>query len=283
MPDGRILAYAEYGNPNGTPIFYFHGGQESRLSSGFMDDTASKKGIRIIAPDRPGIGLSSFQENRSFLDWAKDIEHLANHLELKAFSIFGLSGGAPHVLACAYTFPDRLRNVTIVSGTGPHDYNGKLKGVWFPVKLMHWFAKSKNDKYLRSFITREYEVLKEKPDKRLRQLQKFLPKSDRKLLKENPSYGIEFIKGSLEAYSQGIEAVVQEWKLYVMDWGIPLSEISTHIDLWYGGGDKMAPKYRGFHYHDILQDSKLHLFEKEGHFSLIRNRLDQILSTMVGG
>lgn len=283
MPDGRILAYAEYGNPNGTPIFYFHGGQESRLSSGFMDDTASKKGIRIIAPDRPGIGLSSFQENRSFLDWAKDIEHLANHLELKTFSIFGLSGGAPHVLACAYTFPDRLQNVTIVSGTGPHDYNGKLKGVWFPVKLMHWFAISKNDKYLRSFVTSEYKVLKEKPDKRLRQLQKFLPKSDRKLLKKNPSYGIEFIKGSLEAYSQGIEAVVQEWKLYVMNWGIPLSEISTHIDLWYGGEDKMAPKYRGIHYHEILQDSKLHLFEKEGHFSLIRNYLDQILSTMIDG
>lgn len=280
LPDGRTLGYAEYGAPQGVPVFYFHGGQESRLSSRFMASTAHRLGVRIIAPDRPGVGLSSFQENRSFLGWAKDIENLADHLELETFSVFGLSGGAPHVLACAYSFPERLQNVTMVSGTGPHNYKGRLKGVWFPVKIMHWFASSKNDKYLRSFITSEYEALKEKPEKRLRQLQKYLPKSDRTLLKEHPSYGVEFIKGSLEAYKHGIEAVVQEWKLYVEDWGFPLSEITTPIDLWYGDEDKMAPHYRGMHYAKILQDSELYVLENEGHFSLIRNHLEEILITM---
>ncbi|MGB5370146.1 MAG: alpha/beta hydrolase [Flavobacteriaceae bacterium] len=280
LPDGRILGYAEYGDTNGVPVLYFHGGQESRLSSRFMDSTALKLGVRIIAPDRPGVGLSTFQKDRSFLDWAKDIESLAEHLELETFSVFGLSGGAPHVLACAYALPDRILNVSIISGTGPHHYKGKLKGVWFPVKIMHWFATAKKDNNLRGFINSEYNTLKEKPEKRLRQLQRYLPDADSKLLKENPAYGVDFIQGSMEAYKQGNEAVVQEWKLYVADWGIPLEKINTHINLWYGAEDKMAPKYRGIYYHNILKDSDLHIFENEGHFSLIRNHLEAILTQL---
>lgn len=281
LPDGRTLGYAEYGDKNGVPILYFHGGQESRLSSRFMDSTALKLGVRIIAPDRPGVGLSTFQRNRTFLHWTKDIEHLADYLELKSFSIFGLSGGAPHVLACTFALNDRIENASIISGTGPHNYKGKLKGVWLPVKLMHWFAAAKSDKNLRGFINSEYKTLKEKPEKRLRQLQMFLPGPDSKLLKENPEFGIDFIKGSLEAYKQGTEAVVQEWKLYVKDWGFPLEEITSPIELWYGADDKMAPKYRGIYYNNILPNAELHVLENEGHFSLIRNHLEEILKGLI--
>lgn len=246
-----------------------------------MDATASKLGIRIIAPDRPGIGLSTFQMDRNFLNWAQDVEFLADQLDAENFSIFGLSGGAPHVLACAFALSHRIQKAAIVCGTGPHNYRGKLKGMWFPVKLVHWFAGFKNDSLLRRFIMGEYKELKENPEKRLSKLQRFLPESDSKLFKEHPEYGLGFINGSLEAYKQGIDAVVQEWQLYVRDWEIPLSEITTPIDLWYGGEDKMAPKYRGIHYQDILKNSKLQVFQEEGHFSLIRNQLEQILKTLI--
>lgn len=277
LPDGRSLGFAEYGDPSGFPVFYFHGGQESRLSSAFMDPIARELQLRIIAPDRPGIGLSSFQEGRTLLDWGKDMADLADALGIGTFSVFGLSGGGPHVLACTLGFPDRIVKASIVSGTGPHNYKGKLRGVWFPVKLMHWFAAGKNDKNLRKFIAREHKTLSEKPQKRLRQLQKFLPKPDRVLLTDNPTYGIEFIKASQEAYRQGMEAAVQEWKLYVSDWGFSLRDIQKHIVLWYGGKDKMAPKHRGTYLHQMLPNSTFHLMPNEGHFSLIRNHLREIL------
>ncbi len=277
LPDGRTLGFAEYGDPNGFPVFYFHGGQESRLSSIFMDPMARELQLRIIAPDRPGIGLSSYQENRTLLDWGKDIAALADALDMATFSVFGLSGGGPHVLACALGIPKRIAKASIVSGTGPHNYRGKLKGVWFPVKLLHWFAGSKKDRNLRKFIAQEYKTLYKKPQKRLRQLQKFLPKPDRILLKENPAYGTEFIKGSQEAYRQGIEGVVQEWKLYVSDWGFALKDIRKPVALWYGGKDKMAPKYRGMHLNKMLPNTTFHLLPNEGHFSLLRNHLQEIL------
>jgi pimeloyl-ACP methyl ester carboxylesterase len=280
LPDGRVLGYAEYGDSLGYPIFYFHGGQESRLSSKFMDSTAKKLNIRIISPDRPGVGISTFQENRQFLDWGNDIAELADFLGLNKYSIFGLSGGAPHVLACLISDSSRIENASIVSGATPYDYKGTLKGMWFPVKLIHWFASWKNDKQLRKFMQNDFDGLVNKPEKRIKQFQNYLPAPDKKLMTEHPEYGWEFIEGSKESYKQGIDAVVQEWKLYVSDWKMELSLIHSPVSLWYGSSDKMAPTYRGHYYKKELPNSKLKVIDNEGHFSLIRNHLEEILTEL---
>jgi pimeloyl-ACP methyl ester carboxylesterase len=60
LPDNRKLAYLEFGDPRGQPIFYFHGWPASRLSGAETDVAAKKLGLRIISPDRPGFGLSDF-------------------------------------------------------------------------------------------------------------------------------------------------------------------------------------------------------------------------------
>ena len=225
LSDGRTLGYAAYGDPLGFPILYFHGGQESRLSSIFMDSTAKKLNIRLICPDRPGIGLSTFQSHRRFLNWGNDIIQLTNSLNINHYAIFGLSGGAPHVLACIYADSERITNASIISGATPYNYKGTLKGMWFPVKLIHWIATMKNDKYLRRFVQKDFKSLINKPEDRIKQFQKYLPNPDKKLMIAKPDYGWEFINGSIESYKQGIEAVVQEWKLYVTDWQIDLGKI----------------------------------------------------------
>lgn len=281
LHDGRILAYAEYGDPDGYPVFYFHGGQESRLSSMFMDSTAQRLNIRIISPDRPGIGGSTFQANRTFLDWGTDMAQLADALGLSGYSVFGLSGGAPHVLACIISDSVRIKSATIVSGATPYNYRGTLKGMWFPVKMIHCLASRQNDKQLRKIIQKDFEGLLTKPAKKIRQFQKYLPKPDRSLMINYPEYGWAFIDGSIESYKQGIDAVVQEWKLYVSDWQMDLHSIHFPISLWYGSEDKMAPLYRGHYYDKELPSSDLKMVEAEGHFSLIRNHLEEILSELI--
>jgi pimeloyl-ACP methyl ester carboxylesterase len=280
LHDGRILAYAEYGDPVGYPVFYFHGGQESRLSSMFMDRTAIKLNIRIISPDRPGIGNSTYQANRKFLDWGTDIAELADSLGLSRYSVFGLSGGAPHVLACLISDSSHIAHASIVSGATPHNYMGTLKGMWFPVKLIHWFAGREKDGRLRKVIQNDLDGLVNNPEWRMKQFKKYLPKPDRTLMNNNPEYGWEFITGSIESYRQGIEAVVQEWKLYVADWQMDFNSIHFPLTLWYGSEDKMAPFYRGEYYDKMLPNSKLILINGEGHFSLIRNHLEEILGEL---
>jgi pimeloyl-ACP methyl ester carboxylesterase len=149
--------------------------------------------------------------------------------------------------------------------------------MWFPVKLIHWFASWKKDKQLRKFIQSDFDSLMNKPEKRIKQFQKYLPKPDKIMMTNHPEYGWEFLEGSKESYRQGIEGVVQEWKLYVSDWGIDLKSIQFPISLWYGTKDKMAPISRGNYYHSRLSNSKLNVIDNEGHFSLIRNHLEEIL------
>ena len=59
LQDGRHIGYAEYGEPNGNPIFYFHGFPGSRLEAGHFHDIAIDNNCRLIGIDRPGMGLSS--------------------------------------------------------------------------------------------------------------------------------------------------------------------------------------------------------------------------------
>ena len=53
LKDGRILAYKEYGQAGGHPVFYAHGGPGSRLEGAIFDEKAAEYGFRLIATDRP--------------------------------------------------------------------------------------------------------------------------------------------------------------------------------------------------------------------------------------
>ena len=93
LKDGRKLGYAEYGDFNGKPVFFFHGWVGSRLEGGIVDEQSKKVGIRLIAPDRPGIGLSDIKIGRTFLDWSDDVLELADAIGIERFAVLGISGG----------------------------------------------------------------------------------------------------------------------------------------------------------------------------------------------
>src|SRR3954453_12685143 len=59
LRDGRTLGFAEYGDPGGMPVICNHGGLSSRLDVAPAHESAKQHRLRLLAPDRPGIGLSS--------------------------------------------------------------------------------------------------------------------------------------------------------------------------------------------------------------------------------
>lgn len=119
LHDGRTFGYAEYGLAEGKALFYFHGYPGARVEAEPFAEYAAREGIRLISVDRPGMGLSSFQPGRHFLDWPDDVVELADCLHLDRFAVVGVSGGGPYALACVYKIPERLTACGIVSGIGP--------------------------------------------------------------------------------------------------------------------------------------------------------------------
>lgn len=68
LRDGRRLGYAEWGDRGGRPLSSFHGWPGSRVEGQLGDDPAKAAGIRMIALDRPGMGLSDHQPRRTLVE-----------------------------------------------------------------------------------------------------------------------------------------------------------------------------------------------------------------------
>src|SRR5918998_25550 len=119
LRDGRRLGYAEYGDPQGSPVLFFHGLGTTRVICPPDDGTALRERIRLVAVDRPGIGISDRRPRRRLLDWPADVVQLADHLEIERFAVVGWSGGGPYAAACGYLLPHRVRKVGMVSSPAP--------------------------------------------------------------------------------------------------------------------------------------------------------------------
>ncbi|MEZ4679971.1 MAG: alpha/beta fold hydrolase [Caldilineaceae bacterium] len=135
LSDGRMLGYAEYGDRQGLPVFHFHGGNSSRLEGQWLADAATSHHIRLLAPDRPGFGLSDPHPERTFLSWAVDVANVADALDIDRFAVMGLSGGAPHAAVVAHQLPQRVTAVALVSGLAPPEMPGRLKWMFLPLRL----------------------------------------------------------------------------------------------------------------------------------------------------
>jgi hypothetical protein len=141
LHDGRSLGYAEYGSQQGYPVLHFHGAGSSRLEYPGGDDDSPTTAVRLLVVDRPGHGLSSFQRQRRVLDWALDVNQLADHLGLDQFAVTGWSAGGPYALACAYALPERVKVGALLSGSAPKDYPGAFQGLPLLNRLLAWSAR----------------------------------------------------------------------------------------------------------------------------------------------
>jgi pimeloyl-ACP methyl ester carboxylesterase len=177
LRDGRLLGYAEFGAPEGMPVFYFHGFPGSRLDYLFFDDgeVAMENNARIIAVDRPGMGQSAFKRGRQILDWPDDVIALADALRIDRFGVLGISGGGPYAAACAFKIPARLTATGIVCGMGPSDAPRMKDGV-------SWTIPGKPSIMRRIFLILTSMGLQRDPDQFVSRSKETFSKPDRQLL-----------------------------------------------------------------------------------------------------
>ena len=119
LPTGRRLGFAEFGDPSGDPVLWFHGTPGGRRQFPLLGRRAAEKmGLRVVAVGRPGTGLSDPHPYESVADWASDVAHIADALGAERLGVAGLSGGGPYALACAAVPPlaSRVAAVAVLGG-----------------------------------------------------------------------------------------------------------------------------------------------------------------------
>lgn len=280
LRDGRTLGYAEYGAADGTPVFYFHGYVGARLEAGACANAADQANVRLIALDRPGFGLSTFQPGRHFLDWPNDVVELADHLSLARFAVVGISGGGPYALACAYKIPDRLTACGVVCGIEPFELgiDGMSRGNRLIFMIAHrfpWLLKtllwSTTGK-----LSQDETKLKAAMEKSL----KAAPESDR-LAIQNSDVVDHLIASARAGFSQGADAAALEGKLYANPWGFRLEDIAFNpIYLWHGEKDINVPIGMARAAASRLTHCQATFYPDEAHTSLAVNHVEEILQTI---
>lgn len=277
LPDGRKLAYAEFGQPNGYPVIYFHGGGVcSRLEPLLLgDELISQSGIRMIAPDRPGIGQSDFQPNRGFADYPPDVVFLANALGLDKFSVLGISGGGGYVSACAAKIPDRLLNAVVVSGAWEMNDLSDLP------MLTRWvFILAKKFPALYEIILKLLlRSFQGDPKKLLAMIKKQSPAVDYAILEQRIQ---AFQTAAIEALRQGTKGAALDVLLYLHPWDFSLDEIQIPITFFHGGQDRNVPISMAKRAVHKLPTAKLFAYPEEGHLSIVVNQFESIAQTLKG-
>ena len=119
LADGRRIGYAEYGDPEGASVLAIHGTPGSRFMFALTDKAARERGLRIVAPERPGYGLSDYRRKDGLARAADDMSAFADALGLRRFAVIGVSGGGPYAVAAAAAMADRIALLALISPVGP--------------------------------------------------------------------------------------------------------------------------------------------------------------------
>ena len=266
LRDGRRLAYAEYGDPQGKPIFFFHGTPGSRLFHHPDTSVAASAGALIIAIDRPGFGRSDFKLGRTLLDWPSDVVQLADALNIERFAVMGYSGGGPYAAVCASSIPDRLTAAGLVSSIAPLDSPEITRGMhgmghmFFSLerhlpplarlscRLMCTTWRSNPDLYFKAQLNGLYNS---------KEAQTLLPMMKAMLTAD-----------LLEAVRDGTHGITWDLEILARPWGFPLHAIPTDVFLWHGEDDTQAPLAMGKRLAGAIPHCRATFFPGEGHWAM---------------
>lgn len=278
LTDGRILGYAEFGDPSGRPVLFFHGFPASRLEGIALDAPSRAVNVRLISPDRPGFGLSDPKPRRLLSDWPDDVIQLASHLRIYDFAVLGTSGGSPYVVACADRIGERLTGAGIVSGISPLSnpavrlaMNPDQRRMFVSVARFPWLA--------RRMLARSMQEVQADFPSVLSSMAAERPDVDKAVLERQDIQ--DMLRTNLtEVFRQGTTGAAQELSLFRGSWRLALNDITYPVQIWQGRKDVITPPAMAEELASLLPHTLTRWYPDEGH-SLLFVRSEEILRQLV--
>jgi len=273
LDDRRLLAFDEYGDPDGEPVLSFHGGISSRLDAAPLAESCQAAGVRLIAPDRPGTGYSDSAAGRALLDWPADVVELANALRIERFAVMGWSLGGQYAAACAYALPRRVTRAAIVAGVVPFEIAPSRAGMSWADRSLLTFSR-----WAPPLASLGLRIAVGAPS--VARLQRAVARdgarADRESMRVDPAPTAmaEAIKHSIRAGTRG---VVSDYRIYGEKWGFDLEQIDVEVGIWQGDEDTMVPVRDAELLAERIPRSGLAIRRGEGHISLLRNHCAEIV------
>jgi pimeloyl-ACP methyl ester carboxylesterase len=278
LPSGRTIGWATYGDPQGRPAIAVHGSPDSHVIWKLFDTTARAHGLRLVAIDRPGFGISDPLPGRTVLDWPADALLVADHLGIDRFPLIAISGGAAYAAATAWKHPDRVTGLGLFSVIGPLDHPGSLEGTNRPVRAT--YAMARRAPWLLTPIAHTMTRGAQKnPERTFNRMLRTRPPEDRLVLTRPDVRAI--LMENLPNQFRDPNTIVHEFRLAVQPWGFPLEEITAPAHIWQGGRDDVHTPAMAHYLAARIPGAEL---TNEATFSTFTflDHLDPIVATVAG-
>jgi pimeloyl-ACP methyl ester carboxylesterase len=274
-PDGRTLAVEDSGDPAGRPVLVHNGTPNSRHLYGPSAADAAARGLRLIGYDRPGYGGSSPQPGRTVADCAGDVRAICAELGIDRLATWGISGGGPHVLACAALLPDLVTAAASLASLAPYGADG-----------LDYFAGmgQENVDDIRLYFADEAaarvkteedreELLATAPEDAAKAIESLLTPTDAAAL--HGELG-EYLHSSAQ---DGLAPGSQGWwddNCTVRPWGFDLADIAVPVLLLHGRQDMFVPFGHGEWLAAHIPGVEARLTDDDGHLTLLKNRVPEV-------
>ncbi len=274
--DGRRLAVSDGGQPDGIPVLVHYGTPNSRLQYGPDVANASEHGIRFITYDRPGYGESSPKPGRTVADCVDDVRAICSALNIDRVLTWGISGGGPHVLACAALLGDLVPAAASLASPAPWGADGLdyYAGMGeLNVEDMQLFFSDRVAARAKAEKDRD-EMLGATPEQTLEILKTLVSPADAAVF--TPQLAEYFVRSAAAGLAPGAEGWWEDSVAHLGPWGFELSDIAMPVLLMHGRKDRFVPFGHGAWLAAHIPGVEARLTEDDGHLTLTTLHLGEV-------
>ncbi|MEQ1756458.1 MAG: alpha/beta fold hydrolase [Micropepsaceae bacterium] len=259
LDDGRLLAYRQYGKPNGTPVIAFHQWFSASMLPLPAMDAVEKSGLHMIVFDRPGFGQSTPAKDYTLMGIAQDAIALADHLKFSRFRIWGMASGAAFAIALATRCPSRVEKIALAAprlrtGVGalpPKGTRAQLSGL-----MRHPWA-------IRSFLTMMRSGAGEQIAMSLLRYATARSPSDRRESAKTAT-ARAILQQAFDAHESCTEGLTSELQLFTTLVKPDFSKIQCPVSVWHCEQDPATTYQQVLDEYASSNNVEIHVIRNEG-------------------
>ena len=226
LPDGRMMAWAAFGPPDGEPVVFVPGAGCGRLMT-FGADLLTVRGVRLVVVDRPGLGLSDLDPTATLSSVGRDLRHLTEQVGTSRPVMVANSQGAPFALAAALV--DAVSGLLLVSPSDEiaspalepllaEEIRAFVRRVRLdPIGTERWLAGIDAVAMMTMVLS--------------------TPASSDQAIYGDPAFRRLYGAALTAALEPGSAGYAQHTRLVSSEWSLPLHEIDIPVQVWFGAAD----------------------------------------------
>jgi pimeloyl-ACP methyl ester carboxylesterase len=267
IADGAEIGFYEFGDPTGAPVLALHGVPACGAGFSFAEEPARQRRIRVLAPDRPGVGLSTPLSGWTVDSYPSQVAQFADACGIERFAVWGYSGGGPYALACGAALGDRVTRLVVSAGMGQIGEWASVEDFEQTDRMMLRLS-ARRPWLARALMSVFASLARLSPKSGVKSFAKELSPSDRAVI---PELGTarEALALFTGAFLRGSRGVVDDYRSIGQRWGVDLAAVTAPVKIFQGDADTMVPPRHAQELSRRLPGAELEIWPGEGHLATV--------------